>query len=163
MHRLAGGHDPRAFAADAVGDRLFFSDAELSQIRDSSSWATPLFPVARPETTTDPLVQLVGGPGWNNRGAQHKKRGVDIKRMLVRFLLDVLCFLLDVVCEFLVLRTPLLQSGATRELRPLACASCLPAASPSHRVELISAAAECFCLPRHRAKYWRQPARYPSS
>ena len=58
MHRLAGGHDPRAFAADTVSDRFFFSDAELSQIRDASARVTPLLPVTRPETTTDPLVEF---------------------------------------------------------------------------------------------------------
>ncbi len=58
MHGLAGGHDPRAFAADTVSDRFFFFDAELSQIRDAGSRVTPLFPVTRPETTTDPLVHL---------------------------------------------------------------------------------------------------------
>ena len=58
MHRLAGGHDPRAFAADTVSDRFFFSDAELPQIRDASSRVTPLLPVTRPETTTDPLVEF---------------------------------------------------------------------------------------------------------
>src|SRR5712691_4481095 len=58
MHRLAGGHDPRAFAADTVSDGFFFSDAELSQIRDTGSRATPLLPVTGPEATTNPLVQF---------------------------------------------------------------------------------------------------------
>ena len=58
MHCLTGRQNPRAFAADTMGDRFMLADAKLPQIDDPGPWATPLLPVTTTDAAADPLVQL---------------------------------------------------------------------------------------------------------